>query len=265
MKVYISADIEGVAGVTHRDETDLNKPESLTAREQMTAEVVAACEGAKQAGATEIWVKDAHGTGRNLIAARLPQDVRLIRGWSGHPFMMLEGLDDTFHAVLMIGYHAGAGCETNPLSHALALGIARITLSDLQASEFLIHAYAAATLGIPVAFVSGDKGLCDEVTQVNSHIGTAAVKEGLGDSTISIHPVLAAARIRGGVREALAGDLARCRVTLPSRFSLEVQYRDHFKAYLCGFFPGAQHEDPLTVRFESETYYEVLRFLLFTT
>ena len=74
MKIYISADIEGVTGVTHWDETDLGKGESSLFREQMTAEVVAACEGALQAGATEIWVKDAHDSARNIIASRLPHE-----------------------------------------------------------------------------------------------------------------------------------------------------------------------------------------------
>ena len=237
----------------------------MTPREQMTAEVVAACEGAMQAGATEIWVKDAHGTGRNLIAARLPQDIRLIRGWSRHPFMMLEELDGTFDAVLLIGFHAGAGAGANPLSHALARNITRITLNDRPASEFLIHAYAASLLQVPIALVSGDKGLCDEVTDLNPHIRVVPVKEGMGSSTINIHPAVATRRIREGVKEALAGDLARCQVSLPPRFSLEVEYRDHFKAHQYGFFPGASQKDSLTVHFQSESYYEVLRFLLFAT
>ena len=112
MKIYMSADIEGITGVTHWDETELSKAESVVPREQMTAEVVAACEGAIQAGATEIWLQDAHGTGRNIIAARLPQEVRLIRGWSGHPFEMLQELDDTFQGVILIGYHSRAGADT---------------------------------------------------------------------------------------------------------------------------------------------------------
>ena len=90
MKIYISADIEGVTGVTHWDETDLTKGEYNQFREQMTAEVVAACEGALEAGATEIWVKDAHDSARNIIAAKLPQAAKLIRGWSGHPFIMVQ-------------------------------------------------------------------------------------------------------------------------------------------------------------------------------
>src|SRR5512135_3300506 len=104
MKIFLSADIEGITGVTHWDETELSHEENAAAREQMTAEVAAACEGALEAGATEIWVKDSHDTGRNLIAARLPPEARLIRGWSGHPFQTLTQLDHTFQAVLLVGY-----------------------------------------------------------------------------------------------------------------------------------------------------------------
>ena len=80
MKIYITADIEGVTGVTHWDETDKTKPDYNEFREQMTAEVVAACEGAMNAGVSEIWIKDAHASGRNLVMEKLPEIVRLVRG-----------------------------------------------------------------------------------------------------------------------------------------------------------------------------------------
>ena len=79
MKVYISVDIEGCAGITHWDEAEKNHADWQEFREQMTREAVAAIEGAKIAGATEILVKDAHSSGRNIIASQLPADVRLIR------------------------------------------------------------------------------------------------------------------------------------------------------------------------------------------
>lgn len=263
MRVYISADIEGVTGLTNWDETDLQKAEGSAAREQMTAEVAAACEGAIQAGATEIWVKDAHDTGRNIIAAKLPQEARLIRGWAGHPLMMVQELEGSFQAVIFIGYHSRAGAAANPLAHTMTGSIARLTINDCYASEFLIHAYAAAHLHVPVAFVSGDQGLCDEVALCNPHIGTVAVKQGIGDSTVNIHPALATARIREGVTKALRSDLAQCLVALPPRFSVAIQYRNHSKAYLYGSYPGARQTDPCTVQYDSESYYEVLRFLLF--
>jgi D-amino peptidase len=263
MKIYISADIEGVTGVTHWDETDLAKSESSLFREQMTAEVVAACEGALEAGATEIWVKDAHDSARNIIASKLPQAAKLIRGWSGHPFIMVQELNDTFQGVCLIGYHSRGGAGSSPLAHTMTGNITRMSINARPASEFLIHTYAAAFVKVPVVFVSGDQGLCSEIAGFNPHIGTVAVKEGIGNSTVSIHPELATARIREGVAKALQGDLSLCQVNLPAHFAVEIQYRRAYDAYHFGFFPGAVQKDDVTIRFENDSYYEVMRFLLF--
>ena len=263
MKIYISADIEGVTGVTHWDETDLHKEDSKVFREQMTAEVVAACEGALQAGATEIWIKDAHDTGRNLISSKLPKEASLIRGWTGHPLAMVQELDSSFAAVMMIGYHSRAGASTSPLAHTMTGKLAHISINDRYASEFLIHAYAAASLRIPVVFVSGDKGLCDDVAQLNPRIETVAVKQGVGEATVNIHPELATTRIREGAAKALRGSVAQCQIPLPVHFLVDISYRDHYNAHAYGFYPGASQRDASTVRFESDSYFEVMRFLFF--
>jgi len=265
MKVYITADIEGVTGATHRDETDKRKTDYYKEfREQMTAEVVAACEGALEAGATEVWVKDAHSTGRNIIASKLPEDVRLVRGWSGHPFSMVQELDETFHAVAMIGYHSQAGSGGSPLAHTMSGKIAHIKINDRYASEFLLHAYAASSVNVPVVFVSGDEGLCREVESLNPNILTNAVMRGIGDSTVSIHPGLAVRRIREGVRQAVQSDVSRCHVPLPERFAVEIRYKKHTDAYRYSFFPGARLKEPYAIRFEADDYFEVLKLLLFT-
>lgn len=262
MKVYISADIEGITGVSHWDETELSKGDSVTAREQMTAEVVAACEGALKAGATEIWVKDAHDSGRNIIASRLPREAQLIRAWSGHPFVMLQELDSSFAGLALIGYHSGAGSAANPLSHTMTGYIASIMINGNPASEFVINAYTAALVKTPLVFVSGDQGLCDEVVQFNRNIRTVAVKRGVGDSTINLHPDVAVDRIRDGMASALQ-NADQCQIILPDHFSVDVQYRYPRLAYRSGFFPGARQVDPITIQFEHDDYFEVLRFLLF--
>jgi D-amino peptidase len=264
VKIYISADIEGITGTTHWDEAEKKKSDYSEFREQMTAEVVAACEGALNAGATEIWVKDAHDTGRNIIASKLPEGVRLVRGWSGHPFSMVQELDQTFHAMIVIGYHSRAGSDTSPLAHTMTGSVAHIKINDRYASEFLLHTYAAALVNVPVVFVSGDEGLCQEVTSLNPNIVTNAVMQGIGNSTVSIHPHLAIKRTREGVEKALQGDVSRCQIPLPDHFSIELRYKDHAKAYQSAFFPGANLKEPYTVQFESDDYFEVLRFFLFT-
>jgi D-amino peptidase len=264
MKIYISADIEGITDVTHWDETELNHADFRAAREQMTAEVAAACEGAIYAGATEIWVKDAHDSARNLIPERLPMETRLIRGWSGHPFLTLQELDKTFHAVALIGYHSRAGSGTSPLAHSFTGKVTLIRLNGQDVSEFLMDAYTAAYVGVPLIFISGDQGICDEATAFNPHISTVAVKQGVGNSTINIHPELAVASIREGIAQSLKGDAFQYPVALPKHFTIDVRYRTSYNAYRNSFYPGARQIDASTVQFETDDYFEVLRFMAFT-
>ena len=106
MKIYISADMEGITGVCHWDEVDHDKPSYSYFQEQMSREVAAACEGAILAGANEIFVKDAHYSARNIIPSYLPKNVKIIRGWSGHPSSMVQELNSKFDALLMVGYHS---------------------------------------------------------------------------------------------------------------------------------------------------------------
>jgi D-amino peptidase len=265
VKIYISVDIEGVAGATHWDETIKEKGDYAEFRELMTREALAAIEGAKAAGATEILVKDAHSTGRNLILDRLPEDVRIVRAWAGHPLCMVQELDQSFDAVLMIGYHASAGSEANPLAHTLSDLAIAVRLNGAPVSEAVIHAYAAALHGVPVAFVSGDEGLCAELSAFNPAITTLGVKRGVGASTISMSPAGAERAIREGVAAALSGSQKRKLAKLPRSFVLEIVYNNPVTAYRMGFYPGAEHAGDRTIRFATSDYLEVLRMLNFVT
>ncbi|MGH8430967.1 MAG: M55 family metallopeptidase, partial [Solimonas sp.] len=224
MKVYISVDIEGVAGITHWDEAEKTHRDYPEFREQMTREAIAAIEGAQAAGATEIWVKDAHDSGRNLITSMLPSEIRLIRSWAGHPLCMVQELDQSFDAVMMIGYHAAAGSEANALAHTLSLKPHLIRLNDRIASEFYIHALAGSMLGVPTVFVTGDEGLMAEVESTNAHIGRCGVKRGVGQSTVTMTPKAATAAIRQGAEAALKADPGKSLIALPDKFVLEITY-----------------------------------------
>lgn len=263
MKIFISADIEGVTGATHPDEADKEKAAYTEFQEQMTAEVKAACEGALEAGVREIWVKDAHASGRNLIAAKLPREARLIRGWSGHPFTMVQELEGGFDAVVMIGYHSSAGDAGNPLAHTISGRANWIKINGDLASEFLLHAYAAGSKDIPVVFLSGDERICQTAQEHISEITTVAVKHGLGDSTVNLHPHLAIERIASGVAAALAGPLDACRIEMKPAYHTEIRYKSHAQAYRSSFYPGAELKDAYTLHFECEAYFDVLRLLAF--
>ena len=263
MKIYISADIEGVTGVTHWDEADRLKSDYAEFREQMTAEVSAACEGALQAGATDIWVKDAHASGRNLIGSKLSKQTRLIRGWSGHPFSMVQELDESFHAMLMVGYHSRAGSSANPLAHTISGNVARLKINGSYVSELRINTYTAAYVNVPLVFVSGDEGICEEAAGLIPQVATLAVKCGVGEASVNIHPHLAVEKIIQGVKGALQDDVSKCRLPLPQQFVVEITYREHPVAQRASFFPGAVLKPPSTIEFKTDDYFEVLRLFAF--
>ena len=263
MKVYISVDIEGVAGITHWDEAEKGHADWAEFREIMTREAIAAIDGARAAGATEIWVKDAHDSGRNLITTLLPADVTLIREWSGHPYSMIQELDESFAALVMIGHHAGVGSEGNSLAHTLNTRTHMITLNGKPVSEFRLCALAAASLGVPTVFVSGDKALMVEIKETNSHIGRLAVKEGRGQSTISMTPVAAQNAIRSGVEKSLRGKLKDCLLPVPEKFTLDLTYVSPALAYEKSFYPGCKYLGNRTNRIETTTIFDVMRALRF--
>lgn len=264
MKIYISADIEGVCGSTHWDEADNNKSDYTEFQKQMTKEVVAACKGALAAGAKEIVVKDAHGTGRNITAKELPVGVKLIRGWSGHPYAMVQELDKSFDALMCIGYHSRAGAGGNPMAHTMRGSyVDYLKINDLYTSEFLFHGLLAATMGVPVAFLAGDEGLCDEVRSINKNITTVSVKKGIGNSTLSIHPKEAIEKIWQGAESALQSDLTKCLLPTYDDYSVELRFKKQQMAYDASFYPGCKLIEPHTISFKTTDYFEVMRMMHF--
>jgi len=265
MKIYISADIEGVCGTTSWNEVTRGSEEYHEFQQQMTEEVKAACEGAFEAGAAEIVIKDAHSTACNIIGADLPENSSLIRGWSLHPYMMMQELDSSFDAVLMLGYHTMAGGGGNPLAHTMShVRVSSLDINGIPASEFLINYYTAMLEKVPVLFVSGDRELCDHASELVPGIRTVAVKRGSGGSTVNLHPKNAREMIRSAVSETLSGEISGSLQDLPERFKVTVSYNNSPDAYKSSFYPGAELISPRVVCFESAYYFDVLRFFLFT-
>jgi D-amino peptidase len=268
MNVFISSDIEGTCGIAHWDETDYERGGRWYEyfRGQMSREAAAACEGAAQGGAGDITVRDAHDTARNIIPTELPGGVRLVRGWSGGPFSMVEGLQEGFDALAFTGYHSPAYGGGNPLAHTMNRTIDEITINGVRASEFLMFSYAAGALGVPVIFLSGDAALCGFARSLIPGITVVPVNEGTGGSVVGIHPDEALTRIREGMCTAVrkaAGEPEQCAVLMPQAFDVRVRYSTHQKAFRNGLYPGAAQTDEKTIGFSAEDYREVLRFFTF--
>ncbi len=262
MKVYISVDFEGIAGSTSWESTIPGHPEHAPMAREMTLEAVAACEGALDAGAKEIYVKDAHETGRNLDLSLFPKEVKIISGWSCEPLSRLGGLGSRFDAVLYVGYHSPAGFSGSPLSHTMNRDNNYVKYNGKIASEFLIHAYAAAAIGVPSVFVSGDKMLCDHVREYDPQIITVAVKEGNGTATTNVTPARAHEMIRKGARAGIA-NRAKCHLEIPPTITMEICYKDHWKAKRASYYPGVIQEDAYTVSYTTSSMDDLLRARMF--
>lgn len=259
MKIFISADIEGTAGILSWDEAEKTHSDYAEFRALMTAEVLAACEGAQAAGATEIVIKDAHDSGRNLILEHMPPYVRIVRGWSGHPDAMMFGIDESFDAALYTGYHSKAGAEDNPLAHTSTLRIARLTLNGETASEFTLNALCAARYGVRSVFLCGDEGICADARTLVTGITTVGTLKGVGASTISLAPVAARAAIRDGVEKALRDTTRQTQLTIPERTEIVIEFSNPVDAYRASWYPGARRDGPRAVAFASDDYFEILR------
>lgn len=264
MKIYISVDMEGITGVCHWDQVCSTHRDYPRHRAQMAREVVAACKGALAAGATEIVVKDAHATGRNLDGSELPAHVELISGWSGHPLNMVQELDGQFDAALFVGYHAPAGSLGNPLAHTFSSRkVAAMRLNDQLASEYLVCAYAAEMFSVPVVFVSGDEHLCAHVAEHSPACRTVSTMRGIGTSVIAAHPHEVVERIHATTKEVLQGELDPCRLKQPEDYRLEIDFRQPTDAYAYGFYPGAEQINETTVRYHTREYFDILRAIKF--
>lgn len=264
MKVFISADIEGVNNIQSWAETEKGDDYEYF-RKQMTDEVREACIAAHEAGATEIIVKDAHNNARNLILKDLPEYVKLHRGWQGCPGSMMAGIDETFDACLFIGYHSPSRSDGNPLSHTMTLSIHHIKINGEIASEFYLNALTASYYHVPTVFVSGDKNLTELIKKENENITTVATKEGVHGAVISNHPLVTDALIHKKVKEALTNkNLKSCLVEMPRNFDVEIQYKNPVDAYSNSFYPGCKLVGSVRVIFNTDDWYEVLRMIKFT-
>lgn len=258
MKIFMSIDIEGVNGICNWEETEASSPRYKEFQEELQREVKAACRGAIKAGATEIVIKDAHDSARNLNIFDLPEEVKLHRGWEGNPCSMMAGLDDSFDAVIFIGYHSPSRSNGNPLSHTMNTHLHHIKINGVIASEFTINAYYASTLKVPVAFLSGDANLTALVKDINPNIETVASKEGRYNAVISNHPNITCKEIETGVYQSLKKDLSSNTIFLPNHFDIEIQYKRHTDAYRNSFFPGCKLLGSDRITYQTSSYKDAL-------
>jgi D-amino peptidase len=261
LKVFISVDMEGVAGVVHWDEVEQGKTDYEMFRRLMTEEANAAIDGALQAGATEILVRDSHWSARNLLPDELREEATLLREWSGGPMGMMEGLDQTFDAAIFIGYHGRAGAILSPLGHTMSGRILSVHLNGKEMPEAGLNAAKAGTIGVPVVMVAGDASLCEEATALLGRVETAPVKEGIGIAAKSLHPTKARELIKKKVAAALKDLKSFKPYKLNPPYTMKITFNHQNHAHLAAQVPGAKQEGERVIVFSEPDLMEVMKRL----
>ncbi len=262
LKIYISADMEGIGGVSTWDVQAGSKgSEYEKFRKLMTEEVNAAIDGAFDAGATEVLVSDSHGSGQNIDIELLDERVRLIRAWP-RPLLMMQGLDSTFDAALFVGYHAAAGRSEAVLAHTMSGNVYAVQLNGQVVPEAGFNAAIAGDFGVPVVFLSGDQSICEDARQLLGPIEAVAVKEATGfHSAMMMNPREAQRRIREGVKRAIErrDEIRPYKLKPPIR--LEITFTEMPVVELLSYLPGVERPRGNVVAFTGKNMREVAGFL----
>jgi len=262
MKVFISADMEGVAGVVDKEHTLRDGKEHERARKLMTQEVNAAIEGALEAGAKQIIVNDSHGTMRNIIPEDLNEMAELITG-SPKPLSMMQGIDPTFNAAFFVGYHAMRGAYLGVLEHTYHGGVVSdVFFNRKRFGETGMNAAVAGYFKVPVALVTGDQVVTEEARQLLGKVETVTVKEGVGRNAAKcLSPIKARSLIRVGAKSALLKVKSFKPLILNPPINVEMFFINAGMADMAEMVPGAKRKDGRTVSFVADDYLEAYKAL----
>ncbi|UCG32334.1 MAG: M55 family metallopeptidase [Phycisphaerales bacterium] len=262
LKVFVSVDMEGITGVISIEETGSKGTDYAYYRTLMTEEVNAAIEGAAEAGAAEIVVRDSHGSGRNLMPEELDPRAKLLRDWAGGPFGMMEGIDESYDAVVFVGYHAKAGTKDATLDHTMSGTIGDLRVNGVSLPEAGWNGLIAGCYGVPVILVAGDKAICEQARSIFGDIETVAVKEGIGEAGLNLHPQRSRDLIKAGVKTALGrlGEFKPLKYEPP--YTMEVQFKNEPQAYRASWFAGAKRVGDWGVSYTSDEFVDLMRFLM---
>ena len=259
-KVYISVDMEGISGVSGDDQVNAGGAEYGRSRKLMAEDLNAAIRGALEAGATDILVNDSHGGQRNL----LPEDVHVSARLISHSFKrhgMMEGLDETFDAIIFIGYHAKADAPRGLFAHT-GTGVVRdLQINGRSVGEGGMNAALAAWYGVPVVVVTGDDTAVAEVKESVPAVRGVVVKRAINVRAVELKPLQQARKeIEAAAREGVAG----ARKPAPQRtgpFRVQMRFRNFTIPEVATAFREVEPVAPDTVAFSRETMPEAYRLI----
>ncbi len=266
LKIYISADMEGVVGAVTGEQLGPDGFEYSRFRTFMTNEVNSAIEAAKKAGATHILVSDSHGNGENLLIENLPDDIQLVRSWP-RPLGMMQGIDHSFDAAIFIGYHSSTTNMSGVRAHTFSsANLTAVKLNGIPMPEAGVNAAIAGHFGVPVVMISGDDAIINEAQDLLGPLEGAVVKENYGfHSAKTIMP----AKSYQLIAEKVSAALSRLDTFEPYNLELpvkvEVSFKNYMAAEMLSYLDEIDRVDAHTVSFIGKDMPTVSRFFQFIT
>lgn len=252
MKLYVSSDMEGVAGVCSWEQVDARTPHAEYAafRRFYTQEVAAAIDGARAAGANDVLINDSHGPMRNLLFEELPDDVRVIFG-NRKPFSMVQEADASFGGAFFVGYHGAIGEANAVLCHTYTPSVIyEARINGMICSEATLNAALLGHFGVPVLLVTGDRATVEGVQRQMPWVRGAIVKESIGGVACdSLMPAAAREVIREAARDAIARAGEAKPFVVEPPIVLDVQLAKAEQADLVEMIPTCVRTGPRSIRF----------------
>ncbi len=264
MKVYISADIEGVAGVSHYPSTGPGRFEYEQGRKWMTAEVNAAVRAALEMGATEVVIADGHGSAHNILPDEMLENTALIRSWP-RPLIQMQGIEEGgYEAAIFVGHHASSVSYDGLLAHTYTLAFRDIRLNGISHSETSLNSLLAAHYGVPVVFCSGDEPYIKHCLESLGDIETVITKKTYGMSASrGEKPSVIHNRIYDGVKVALARRREIGVLALPEEFHLTLEFNDRSQPDMLDYLPWIKRTGAYTAEVGLKDMEEVMKVIAF--
>lgn len=263
-RIFVSVDMEGVAGAVTDEQLGKDGFEYQRFRELMTEEANAAIAAAREAGAGEIVVADSHGSMQNLLVDKLPADVQLVRG-SPRPLGMMQGIDSTFAGAIFIGYHASTTNMEGVRAHTFSsANLADLKLNGVSVTEGALNAALAGHYGVPVLAVSGDEAAVREVESLVAGVETAPVKWAYGfHAARTLTPAAAREAIAAAVKRGMEkrGQIEVHR--LPGPIEMEIRFKNYRPAEILSWLKPVRRVDAHAVAYTAADVVEAYRFLEF--
>ena len=259
-KVYISVDMEGISGVVGDDQTSAGQPEYGRSRKLMAEDANAAIRGAFEGGATEVVVNDSHGSQRNLLPEDLDPRARLI----SHSFKrhgMVEGLDETFDAVIFVGYHAKADSPRGLFAHTGSGVVKDVIVNGRSAGEGGLNTMMAQWYGVPVVMITGDDVAVEQQKEWTPNVRGVVVKRAINMRAVESRPLAEARReIQAAAKDSVAAAKKPARQQAAS-YHVRMQLRNFTIPEVATAFSEIKLVAPDTVEFTRASMPEAYRII----